>query len=573
MKNVKKQDKTLFALCIGVVFMLIVTAVMSFAYFTARAESETQAIQFGVLELDVIDGFELKNEENQNVKIVPGCTIKMAGTIKLTDTSNVDAFVRMKPMVTVEKDGKTATDVSADTFVELFNSALSSDNGSWKTPETTDGYIYFAGKFSNSNTGTNIVKSFNLSSASFELDATKFGNVWQGVTVSIGLTVQALQSAHVGVDNVADTTTYPTTQSLVNAIASIEAWEDEFRVFKLDNMYKKSWDYTRGTFSQPMQKNAQMLGYGVFTENNSGEYIQFGWYPQTIKADSVTITAQKMKWAGFDCYVGTDSCLYVEVVNPTPCNGGTDRLYSNGTACSKIDEPLYFKLERIVWQILNDERGNKLLYSVKILTHMKYFQNLNIREISGKEIHPNNYKYSDIRAYLNGLERYMAKNSTNSECVITEEYKNAGFLQQSFTSKQLNLIKLTTVDNSKETILDENACACEDTQDKIFLLSQKDLQQYSYGNDGNVGYRDKIKNGSDNETRIKTPTDYAGAMGAIISNTAGEIYAGKYCGRSPASSKYGQTHAYGLNAGGVDSTWFVQHPELYGVVPALYLNI
>ena len=228
MKNVKKQDKTLFALCIGVVFMLIVTAVMSFAYFTARAESETQTIQFGILELDSIDGFELKNEENQNVKIVPGCTINMAGTIKLTDTSNVDAFVRMKPTVKVTKNGQAATGVSADTFVELFNSALSSGNGSWKTPETADGYIYFAGKFSNSNTGTNIIKSFNLSNASFELDATKFGNVWQGVEVSIGLTVQALQSAHVGVDNVADTTTYPNLQSLVNAIASIEAWKTEF---------------------------------------------------------------------------------------------------------------------------------------------------------------------------------------------------------------------------------------------------------------------------------------------------------------------------------------------------------
>ena len=86
MKNVKKQDKTLLALSIGVVFMLIVTAVMSFAYFTARAQSETQTIQFGVLELDAIDGFALKNEENQNVKIVPGCTINMAGKIKLTNT-------------------------------------------------------------------------------------------------------------------------------------------------------------------------------------------------------------------------------------------------------------------------------------------------------------------------------------------------------------------------------------------------------------------------------------------------------------------------------------------------------
>ena len=568
MKNVKKQDKTLFALCIGVVFMLIVTAVMSFAYFTARAESETQAIQFGVLELDVIDGFELKNEENQNVKIVPGCTIKMAGTIKLTETSNVDAFVRVKPTVTVEKDGKTATDVSADTFVELFNSALFSGNGSWKTPETTDGYIYFAGKFSNSNTGTNIVKSFDLSNASFELDATKFGNVWQGVTVSIGLTVQALQSAHVGVDNVADTTTYPNAQSLVNAIANIEAWEDEFgEAEALKAIYDETWTYTRGEFSQTKTANAQMASYGTFTESSSGEYIQFGWYPQTIKANEVTITTTTKKFAGWDCYVGSDSCLYVKVASPTPygVNGTT---YSNGMACSTKTE-LYFKLERIVWQILSDTNGNRLLCSVKELTSMVYFERASsgaTRTIQGESsgIYDNNYKYSYVRAYLNGLDTYGTSGTVNAN-TSKYYYKDKGLLQQAFTTDQLKLINETTVNNAKETTSTDsdgnNKYTCENTTDKIFLLSYQDLKST---------YSSAMKNGSSSATEMKFPTDYAGAMGAERYYASDELWASYYWLRSPYSSS--SSFAWCVDVVGTMCGGGVNFFS-FGVVPALFLNI
>ena len=225
MKKVKRQDRTLFVLVLGVAFMVIVTVVMSFAYFTASAESGTQTIQFGVLELEPLTGqnsFTITSDNH--IPIVPGCTIAMGGVIKLTQTSTVDAFVRMKPTVKVTKNGEEVTEVSANTFIELFNSALSnSANGQWKTPTTADGYLYFAGKFSNSKIGTNIVSLYDLSSASFELDATKFGNVWQGVEVLISLTVQALQSAHVGVDDVSGEA-----QTLVDQIAKMEAWKTEF---------------------------------------------------------------------------------------------------------------------------------------------------------------------------------------------------------------------------------------------------------------------------------------------------------------------------------------------------------
>ena len=232
MKKAKRQDKTLLMLCIGVVFMLIVTAVMSFAYFTARAQSETQTIQFGVLELDPVNDFNLTSKEG-HMPIVPGCTINMAGTIKLTDKSNVDAFVRLKPTVTVTKDGVKGTDGQKAKFVALFNDALSAGTeSSWlkRNDGTTDDYLYFVGKFSNGETNARIVEKFDFTGSSFTIDPTTFGNEWQGVTVSIGLTVQAIQASHVDVDDV-NSDKYPATadgdQALVNAIANAEAWNSE----------------------------------------------------------------------------------------------------------------------------------------------------------------------------------------------------------------------------------------------------------------------------------------------------------------------------------------------------------
>ncbi|MGN1227624.1 MAG: hypothetical protein ACI4TX_03180, partial [Christensenellales bacterium] len=64
------------------------------------------------------------------------------------------------------------------------------------------------------------------------LNVADFGNEWQGATVSIGLTVQALQSSHVGID---DFSVYVDNQVLVNAIAGVVVvggtetiWDTEF---------------------------------------------------------------------------------------------------------------------------------------------------------------------------------------------------------------------------------------------------------------------------------------------------------------------------------------------------------
>ncbi|MCI7788351.1 MAG: DUF6273 domain-containing protein, partial [Mollicutes bacterium] len=70
----------------------------------------------------------------------------------------------------------------------------------------------------------------------------------------------------------------------------------------------------------------------------------------------------------------------------------------------------------------------------------------------------NNYKFSDIRKWL-----------------------NSDFLEQAFYY-DTSLIQTVNVDNSAKSTGDSsNPYACEDTQDKVYLLSDKDVNNKEYG--------------------------------------------------------------------------------------------
>ena len=73
-------------------------------------------------------------------------------------------------------------------------------------------------------------------------------------------------------------------------------------------------------------------------------------------------------------------------------------------------------------------------------------------------IYRNNYQYSDIRTWLNN-----------------------DFLEQAFYYDP-SLIQTVNVDNSAKSTGDSiNPYACEDTQDKVYLLSYKDVNNKEYG--------------------------------------------------------------------------------------------
>ncbi len=234
----------------------------------------------------------------------------------------------------------------------------------------------------------------------------------------------------------------------------------------------------------------------------------------------------------------------------------------------------YFKVEPIEWRVLktDNEARTKLLLAEKILTanvpYYKYDSSSNTRTIDEATINPNNYKYSQIRAYLNGLNFY-----NDSNTAVTT-YNENGFLQKAFTTSAQNLIPETEVDNSAASTTDSSGAvtqattyACDNTSDKIFLLSEKEVTIRTYGF---AAYRVRIGdlNGTTESSRVRQTTDYAKANYAYQSNESGcgghwwlrsPSYKGSISARSV--SDYGSAYfSSGVNDSGL------------GVCPALSIS-
>ncbi|MBO5731272.1 MAG: InlB B-repeat-containing protein [Treponema sp.] len=246
---------------------------------------------------------------------------------------------------------------------------------------------------------------------------------------------------------------------------------------------------------------------------------------------------------------------------------------SNGNYVKEGDK--YYKVEPIVWRVLTEnylvpdengqpvESGNSLLLAEKILTGgIPYYVNTSSRTIGNATVYPNNYKYSTIRAWLNGLDVVKSDSENDST------YKDKGFLQTAFTTSAQNLIEETTVDNSKESTFGrgetggDNPYVCTNTSDKIFLLSEQEATTAGYGF---VEYNEY----GEGNTRIRVTTDYAQATGAYHSSTDG--YGGWWWLRSPLYDD--ERHArFIYDDGDAYGSFIVSDIEM-GVVPALSISM
>ena len=280
------------------------------------------------------------------------------------------------------------------------------------------------------------------------------------------------------------------------------------------------------------------------TAGTSGTYVNFGDWPQTIKADSVTVDETRRAVIGaYTYYKGSDGAWYAKLSSK------------------------YYKVEPIKWRVLTDNyNGKKLLLAESILINCAYYDYRNVnRTIGGSTVDPNNYKESRVRAYLNGLS-YTKKESDTSEQVTDNAFVGKGFLQTAFTASAQNQIAETTVDNSADSTTDSgnnlpkaSSYACENTSDKIFLLSEQEVTTSAYGFAAyNVFKGDS--NGTTESSRIRMTTDYAKASGA---------YQGRWWLRSP--SDFYSCVCEMDDIGFADHGSYVNYGNV-GVVPALSLQ-
>lgn len=240
--------------------------------------------------------------------------------------------------------------------------------------------------------------------------------------------------------------------------------------------------------------------------------VLFGVFPKRILRQSSDVTVDEnvsVTMGPNTYYRGSDSNYYAKVTTVNKYN--SNRQYTDGSLV-KDGVVRYFQLEPIEWFVLkyNYNGSSKSLIVAKnpLTSNVPYYENIEERLINGKTVYPNNYKYSTIRAYLNG--------SYEKDDTQTIKYEGTGFLQTAFLKSGQKLIATTIVDNS-----DSESYGCESTYDKIFLISKNEF--------------DEIKDHYELYNVIEVP-DFARANNASLNSYYSSCY-GDWWLRSPYDKK------------------------------------
>ena len=161
--------------------------------------------------------------------------------------------------------------------------------------------------------------------------------------------------------------------------------------------------------------------------------------------------------------------------------------YMNGYSKETI---YWFSFDPIEWDVLKEENGKSLILANLIVDSQEYYpSNSEVEFIhNGGTGYANNYELSAIRKFINN-----------------DFYNNA------FNNLEKEKIETTLVDNSlSSSEAGLNKYACDDTQDKVFLLSYKEFNDYNkFEFEGIL-----LKNG----------TDYAKCQGLWVGNWGGSYW-------------------------------------------------
>ena len=226
--------------------------------------------------------------------------------------------------------------------------------------------------------------------------------------------------------------------------------------------------------------------------------ITYGLYPQTVVNDAVTIDElnklTKVESNGWYLY---NEEYYAKLEAKPERN---IYKFNNGTTIVK-GKIYWFKCEPITLNVLSNVEGKYFILSFFILDAHRYDDS------------SNNYKNSEIRAWLNG-------DFYNSAFNLGNEY-----------------IQTTIVDNSTYTVPRySDKFVCDNTNDKVFLPSYKDYENKSYGF-------------ISHESRQCKTTDYARANGARYVYNLSYLNNGFYWTRSPRSCLNTTRFVYGVLIG------------------------
>ena len=331
----------------------------------------------------------------------------------------------------------------------------------------------------------------------------------------------------------------------------------------------------------------------AFAEGNTykvGDIIQFGSYPQSEVTDSATITALNNKapdwseWKSYGYYSGEgfigsmvqgDWMRFTDIVyngkkyrgvkftqyRPyrTVCssysssNSDTNQ-YDNGYRTNTV---YWFKFEPIDWRVLDPATG--LVMCETIIDSQPYSNTIY-----------NNVNASDWRyEYFN--DPLYKNNASDYETSSIRKWLNNDFYNTAFTDSEKKEINTTTLNNDGYYTsigttgyekLDSNS-----TNDKIFLLSYKEVSNSNFGFDSSSLANDPA--------RFAQGSDYAQSQGLYVERSSGSTYNNNssWLLRSPGGSF--SDGCCGVNYSGYSSgiAYFSVSSSGIGVRPALKLNL
>lgn len=281
--------------------------------------------------------------------------------------------------------------------------------------------------------------------------------------------------------------------------------------------------------------------------------IYFGSYPQSEITSKDGSVYNKLKnatsWDNNDTTI--DGVKYRrlkgEDATQHAYSGGSEQYYDWNDDYTTYH---YFKYEPIKWRVLNKDNNDVFLLSDIALDDQRY--NEKWATIT--------WEKSSMRSWINGY-----KASENQPEI---DYSNKNFIDTAFSTAQKNAIKTTKVENRNNIHYGSAGQGGNDTSDKIFLLSERevyntdDAKKYGFVLDGEV---------YDEARRCKCST-YAYAMGTWRNIEDSECNGNAlWFLRSPGGSCYGDVTAvydFGrVNSGG--TSIFFDH----SVRPAIHLDL
>lgn len=222
-----------------------------------------------------------------------------------------------------------------------------------------------------------------------------------------------------------------------------------------------------------------------------GNIVSFGTYPKSVVNDvnlidkisagifnGETVLNSKTKQM---VYEGQRYATLTE----NPFNKST---FDDGRALSGGSRN-YYSVQPITWIVIFENDDYQILLSERLIDAVKFNLNrVNHRTESNDSIPANNWEYSYIRRWLNN-----------------------DFLYDAFTPDEQDMIMMCEIDNSPESGY-YNQSIVNDTKDKIFLISHKEIYKTNFG--------------------CAKATDYAKAHGAYSSTSSSHTGHGDWWTRS-----------------------------------------